>query len=685
MKANTLAVVALGLFAGESLGQSVPPIVSSLSAQISSALASIESQASSVATSLTGTTGTGTTVTGTTGTGTTGAGTTTSSATTQTTTVPVSTTVTSVQSGTTEPATTIPGTTNSQTTRAATTIPGTTISPTTRVFTTTSASTSTSTGLAIAPTADAKLLAPILGAAAAMASAAPDGEDTIMKDATMSDPMPEIDESVAPTKHLLPGQVEGASEDDADDDAQDDAAGASIIPAQLSGPRKKRKRSKKTTASRGPTALPKNRGNGFEEYFADPPMTPVEAMQEKQEIYAPDIPFERYHQPSQQLVLVHSVANMITHCRRIESCIQRFRSRRRIQARRATYLNDYLFLGGVDTNPSAYTGLDQKDLKQLTPAQRREATARDVVYEGSGAGDRFYDGDKTKWAVDFAGVAAGFFSTRLIALTGLHPKPMEEAISVVENFLRYVLHHDVCPEYEDNVKEALNICQMARDEWTTLNTLQTALPGVFNPAATELFVKFDPDSWDSSLFNVPEGFDAKSVFYSSIAMLEDDKLFEHLAGKAVELVDQYECALEITEVHLPTEEVIERFKKLAITAAGNKTLRLMPLGKLTLKPVTIEDGWVQQGAAHPLQGKEIDLYFEQNILASLKPGMKMALEIGDLGADVRFVKSIRKIVPTFYTFLPQELMVQFKIPQKNDRPAPSVHNPTLEDDDAVEE
>ncbi|PTB64847.1 hypothetical protein BBK36DRAFT_1177624 [Trichoderma citrinoviride] len=475
--------------------------------------------------------------------------------------------------------------------------------------------------------------------------------------------MPEVDESVAPTKHLLPAGVEGESEDDAGDDGQDDAPDAPVNPAQLSGARKKRKKSKKTTASRGPTALPKNRGNGFEEYFADPPMMPAEAMQEKQEIYAADIPFER----------------------RIESCIQRFRSRRRIQHRRATYLNDYLFLGGVDTNPGAYTGLDQKDLKQLTPAQRREATARDVVYEGSGAGDRFYDGDKTKWTVDFAGVAAGFFSTRLVALTGLHPKPMEEAISVVENFLRYVLHHDVCPEHEDNVKEALNVCQMAREEWTALNTLQTALPGVFNPAATELFIQFDPHSWDSSRFRVPEGFDAKSVFYSSIAMLEDGKMFEHLASKAVELVSQYECVLEITKVHPPTEEVIERFKKLAITAAGNKTLRLMPLGKLTLKPATIEDGWVQQVTTHPLQGREIDLYFEQDILASLKPGMRMALEIGDLGADIRFVKSIQKIVPTFYTFLPQELMVQFKIPQENDRPAPSVHNPTLEDNQAVEE
>lgn len=103
-----------------------------------------------------------------------------------------------------------------------------------------------------------------LSAMSEMASPAQDGDDTIMKDVTMSKPMPEIDESVAPTKHLLPGDIEGESEDEAGDDAEDDAPGPPITPAELSAPRKKRKRSKKTTASRGPTALPKNRGHGFE-------------------------------------------------------------------------------------------------------------------------------------------------------------------------------------------------------------------------------------------------------------------------------------------------------------------------------------------------------------------------------------------------------------------------------------
>ncbi|KAM0261491.1 hypothetical protein ACHAQJ_002172 [Trichoderma viride] len=476
--------------------------------------------------------------------------------------------------------------------------------------------------------------------------------------AETAQPQPEIDDSLIPicAKNTLDGEErveEGAGEEigEADDDK----------PSEFTQPLPAKKKSKKRgIMSRGPTALPKNRGNGFE----DPPMTPDEAMQEKQEIYNTDIPFEK----------------------RMQSCIQRFRSRRRLQHHRILYFDEYLFVGGVDTSQAAYTGLDPKELKQLTPAERREATVTHVIHEGSGGGERFYDGDETKWNVDFSGVAAGFLSTTIIPLTGLLTGPMEEAIDVIENFLRYVLHHDVCPEYEEDVKRAMRVCLAARNEWPMLNSMQTTLPGLFNLAATELFSKPDPDTWAFHLFKVPDGFDAKSVFYSAIAMLEDATTFEYLVGNSVALLRQYECTLEVTMVHLPNEEMIERFKRLAIEIHNStKKVRLRPVGKLTLKPATIEDGWVHPDTPHPLEGKEIDLYFEQDILVNFRPGMKMTAEIGELGSGVNLVRRIRKIVPSFYTFLPQELMRGFKPPRENDRPAPSIHNPTAEDSQAVEE
>ena len=66
------------------------------------------------------------------------------------------------------------------------------------------------------------------------------------------------------------------------------------LPESLQGIAKKSRKRKNKNLNRGPTALPKNRGSGFEEYFADPPMTPVEAKEEKNGIYSQDLPFAEY-------------------------------------------------------------------------------------------------------------------------------------------------------------------------------------------------------------------------------------------------------------------------------------------------------------------------------------------------------------------------------------------------------
>jgi hypothetical protein len=56
--------------------------------------------------------------------------------------------------------------------------------------------------------------------------------------------------------------------------------------------------------------------------------------------------------------------------------------------------------------------------------------------------------------------------------------------------------------------------------------------------------------------------------------------------------------------------------------------------------------------------------------------MKMALTIRQLDNGFRFVNNLVHIVPSFYTFLPQELMRYFKPPRANERPGPSIHSPS---------
>ncbi|KAF4973905.1 hypothetical protein FZEAL_9131 [Fusarium zealandicum] len=392
------------------------------------------------------------------------------------------------------------------------------------------------------------------------------------------------------------------------------------------------------------------------EYFADPPLTPEEAKEEKDEIYDPDLSFSE----------------------RIQSCIQRFRSRRRLHGDRTLYFNEYLFLGGVDSNPGAYGGLGRQDLKDLTPAERREATATDIVYGTTSAGDKFYNGDEDGWTIDFAGVAAGFFSVTLVQLTSFEQPRMITGIDTVENFLRYVLHHDVCPEYEDNVEAALQVCEAARVEWPMVRLLYAGLPGQFNLAAEDLFCPEETaqKSWSFQQFKRPDGFDSKSVFFSAFALMDEPELFERLSTKQPAVVREFSSTLELVEIFRPSSDIIKRVKSLVI---GDHAAKHVPVGKAMFKQATIKDDWDAPVVPWPVAEETMELFFDDYLLTNMAPGMKATLSICELDAGLRFVKAVEIIVPSFYTFLPQELMRGYKEPRLSNRPAPSVHDPDAEE------
>lgn len=360
----------------------------------------------------------------------------------------------------------------------------------------------------------------------------------------------------------------------------------------------------------------------------------------------------------------------------MQNCIQRYRSRRRLYVPLIHYFSEYLFLGGVDTCPSTFRSLSQAELKELTPAQRREATATDVIYGTTAAGQRFYNGDPNTWSVDFKGVAAGFFSTTLAQITASEPDNMMLGIGMVENFLRYVLHHDVCPEYENDVKEAMAVCNDAREEWPMLWGLYASLPGQFNLAAAELFNQDTHESWSFTSFKRPENFDPKAVFFTTLAFLDDIDLFESLSKGTPKVSKEYSCTLELIDTFRPDQAITKQLK--SVIVEGNSP-GFVPIGSAIFKPAIIEDDWEQPAALAPDIGQEVMLYFDDGMLENMKPGMKMTLTLCELDVGFKFVKTIEIIVPSFYTYLPQEMMRHFKEPKDNDRPAPSVENPEAEE------
>lgn len=343
----------------------------------------------------------------------------------------------------------------------------------------------------------------------------------------------------------------------------------------------------------------------------------------------------------------------------MQTCIERYQASRRLQTDLRTYFDEYMFLGGIKTFSAPFSGSEAEMAGHWSVSQNQHTGSQHVKFSG-----RFYDGEDENWTVDFAGVAAGFFSSTLPTLTGSQTGALEKCISVVENFLRYVLYHNVCPEHTSDVKAALQVATDARAEWPMLVKLQESVPGQFNLAAAEMFGNREADDWSFQSFVRPKDFNPQKIFYSTLALVDDPELFAAMSARKPQVVSEIECSLMLTEMVYPEDDVVQNFRRLNIGDQDNKA-RLSPVGKAKFKPTTIEDGWYDPHVNASLdESGEIVLYIEVSILAFMKVGMKFEMKLCRVDAGMHFLKSIIRVVPSFYTFLPQQLMRDFTTPQR---------------------
>ncbi len=331
-----------------------------------------------------------------------------------------------------------------------------------------------------------------------------------------------------------------------------------------------------------------------------------------------------------------------------------------------------MFLGGISTTGAAFNAEELEDGSLIPPATD---TATTEEQDDEAANARLYDGHARHWTVDFAGIAAGFLSISILPLTCLVPEPTQRAIGVVENFLRYVLQHDVCPEYAENVKKALGVCGRARDEWPRLCRFRNLLPGKFNLAAAQTFGVHEEGDWALQNLEPSETLSPKLVFYASLVAAGQPVPKTATGQSDLRLSRQFTCSLALQRVELPTPAVTSYFRRLALGSEAHRMLGLQPLGRAVFRPTVIEDGWVRQVPEAPLPADhDVVFFFEQDLLAEMTVGTLVTARVGELSSGFRFVKTLETVQPSFYTFLPQHLIKDYKPPRVNDRPPPSIHD-----------
>ncbi|RYO86449.1 hypothetical protein DL766_003098 [Monosporascus sp. MC13-8B] len=509
----------------------------------------------------------------------------------------------------------------------------------------------TKTGNLVAQPKDTKVGATMEGHPGGTSDTAQKDTDAASKGADQS----------SPAKGTLPGSSGDEGSHDGENAPADNGIaapeGAGDVPVTVGDDagepvKKRKKRSKRKGGLTG-----HRNASGFEEYYADPPITPAEAAEEKD-----------------------------TYSHRMEECIQRYRARRRMDQEQTQMFNKYLFMGGIDSQPRQFTGMamDTEALAEADKDQIRTMTAVDFI---GGAGSRFYEfGEDEHWEVDFEGVVKGFLSRTIIDIYMYDEVAIEKASKLIKNFLNYVLQHDACPEYAHNVMAARNICDIAPLEMRATHELVHELPGIFNGAAASLFCG-DERAVDD--LDKPENFDKLVAFRLTVLdTCDDPEERKRLAGPmedpaSIRFLATKEETYEVRDIIRPRH----KHKKVLEEQLAQMQLqdKVRPVGRAVLRPAIIEHGY--DNLPRP---DEVDLsdapaeeyLLEDELLAKLERGMKLRLTVCELdvgGVRVRIIREVLDIRVSFDTFLPQALMAKWKDPVPNERPPPSVANPGAEE------
>lgn len=255
-------------------------------------------------------------------------------------------------------------------------------------------------------------------------------------------------------------------------------------------------------------------------------------------------------------------------------------------------------------------------------------------------------------------------------------------VDVVLNFLKYVDRHDVCPEYADDVRNAQRVCLRALEEVPAIWELRELLPGHFNTALSVLYVKGESGSllgfetcWGQPL---PDPKFARISHAATLSILQGGNRYPTNTEWSV--TDTSEMTFEVLTITPPSDAVRAKYK------AINQHLVDYPdieaCGTITVRPVIVRDGWdnSMKATIPPEQDVESEFILEESALELMVVGMKLTMTVCSLNVGLKFIKEVKDVRPSFYVFLPQELMFNYKEPVLNDRPGKSIHD--FDDEDA---
>jgi hypothetical protein len=254
-------------------------------------------------------------------------------------------------------------------------------------------------------------------------------------------------------------------------------------------------------------------------------------------------------------------------------------------------------------------------------------------------------------------------------------KQISSYCNVIKNFLNYVISHAVCPEYAENILAARTICDKAEKELLALNCLRQILPGDFNVAASTLYGGrysgnlIANQEWGSIDPAANRGFDeaeAQIIFKSAIALTGTDEMFKAVMEEDIEIISTQNRYFEVIEIELPGPDAIAQY--MSVEKQQGKPGHFKALGLLRVKTWEgpgLEDEDVtdyESNGDSTTEGSIETFWLESDILKHCFVGLKLEVTVHKLNIGVKFFDYVPSLYCSFFVFLPQEKMRNWKEP-----------------------
>lgn len=370
---------------------------------------------------------------------------------------------------------------------------------------------------------------------------------------------------------------------------------------------------------------------------------------------------------------------------RMENAVNRYDVRRKMHQETRKVFCKFLiyggfeggrqFTGGSSRKQLIKEGVDEDEIDRLTAYYG----VTPAVLDGLAWGEHQTDEQKTEitWVVDFEGVAKGFLSNQFMMHWDWYDgENVAVVTNVLSNFYGYLLLHDACPEYDEDLRRAQDVCEVGSREFPRLAIVDQNLPGGFGMACSTLFGghfaglhrNIDPSvDWTTHGDNVGlSEHDARLIFLAGVSAYGSPEQRARLRELTPpRRTSSEELGLEVIRI----EHVTDAAKELYNNPKLRNTI-VRPMGRLICKrwalprqaPRDLPQWKFDQDKQRETSNATFDFILDDATLKHCYPGLKMEVTINELDMGIKWIDRIGNTFPSFFTWLPNEDIEKYKKP-----------------------